>query len=438
MQDGDAALFVGAQAVVRSHDVDYPFRQNSDFWYLTGLAEPQALLLLVKGVQGWPQEILFVLPKDPAEEVWHGRRLGPERAVETIRVEAAYSVEDLDSTLSKVLGQVRRLWFRQGEHSDVDALVQEILSDLRVKQRRGARAPEALLDPLPLLHEMRLFKSEEEVDLMRKAAAITAEAHMLAMAQCGPGIGEWEIDATLQYTFRRHAAWGWAYLPIVAGGANACILHYTENSDALRDGDLVLVDAGAEYQGYAADVTRTYPVNGTFTGLQKEIYEIVLRAQTAAIEACRPGEPYFAPHHSALEHLCRGLIDLGVLNEDLESVLENRSYRPWFMHNTSHWLGLDVHDAGTYLVGGEPRPLQAGMCLTIEPGLYFSPDDVGIPKELRGIGVRIEDDVRITAGGHEVLTVATPRLPQDVEAACEATRIQPPTLDSALLASADK
>lgn len=270
---------------------------------------------------------------------------------------------------------------------------------------------------------------------MRRSAAVTAEAHQLAMAQAAPGVGEWEIEALLGYTFRRHGADGWAYPSIVAGGANACILHYTSNDRRLAAGELVLVDAGAEFRGYAADVTRTLPVSGVFSPLQRRVYEIVLAAEHAGIEKCIPGAPCAGVHEAAVRVLAAGMIELGVLAQPLAQILDQQLYKPWYMHNTSHWLGLDVHDAGDYTAGAEPRPLEEGMCLTVEPGLYFPPDDERVPAELRGLAVRIEDDVLITAGGHEVLTLATPKEVADVEAACAAARAMPPCLDTELIGS---
>lgn len=431
MEEGDVALFPGATHAIRSHDVEYPFRQESDFLYLTGLEEPDGFLILAKGLAGVPEESLFVLAKDPQQETWHGPRLGPAEAARVLEFEDAFSVEELEERAEQAVQGAKRLWFRIGVHQEMDAMVLDWLADLRIRQRKGAQAPQAILDPIPFLHEMRLRKSPEEAASMRKAAAITAEAHFMAMAQAEAGMGEWELEAVVQYCFRRHGG-HWAYPPIVAGGSNACFLHYTLNRDPLRAGDLILLDAGAEYQGYAADLTRTFPVDGRFQGRQKEVYEWVLQAQLAAIEAVQPGAKFLDPHRAALAVLAEGLRDMKLLQVSVEEILEERLYRPWYMHNTCHWLGLDVHDAGSYVVGEEERVLQEGMVLTVEPGLYFSAADDRLPEDLRGLGVRIEDDVLVTGGSREVLTAAVPKTVAEVEAACEARRVSPPSLESPL------
>ena len=435
MEEGDLALFPGASHVVRNDDVEFPFRQESDFFYLTGFCEADAILMLAQGIEGLSEETLFVLPKDPERETWTGRRIGPEGAVETLGFAAAASVEEAAETLSQAIHKARRFWYRLGDHEELDAVVLEALRSSRKKSRLGFHPPDALVEPTRVLHEMRLFKSEAELELMRRSAAVSAEAHLLAMAQAAPGVGEWEIEALLNYTFRRNGGDSWAYPPIVAGGANACILHYNTNHMPLEADTLLLVDAGAEFSGYAADITRTFPVSGRFSGPQREVYEAVLAAQQAALEQARPGLPYTDSHDAAVRSLCESLRELKVLHETVDEIVEKRLYRPWYMHNTSHWLGLDVHDAGRYTAAGEARALEEGMVLTIEPGLYFSPDDEHVPPALRGIGVRIEDDVLITGGGHEVLTVAAPKSAADVEAACAAERVMPPTLDSELVSS---
>ncbi|RMH05476.1 MAG: M24 family metallopeptidase, partial [Planctomycetota bacterium] len=362
MADGDLALFPGASLAVRNHDVEYRFRQNSDYLYLSGHREPDGLLLLARGIEGVPESSLFVLPRDPERETWTGRRLGPEGAVERLGVEQAWPAAELAQRLEEFLPRARRLWYRLGDHPRTDRLVGRILSSARNKSRQGVHPPAALLDPVPVLHELRLHKDEDELALMRRAAAVTAEAHLLAMAQAGPGLGEWELEALIDYTFRRHGADGWAYATIVAGGANACVLHYTENGDQLADGALVLIDAGAEFSGYACDVTRSFPVSGRFTPAQRDVYEIVLAAERAAVEKCLPGEPWAGVHEEAVRVLADGLRSLGVLAEPVDEIVEKELYKPWYMHNTSHWLGLDVHDAGTYtLPGGDRRLLAAGM-----------------------------------------------------------------------------
>ena len=435
MADGDLALFLGARLAVRNHDVDYPFRQESGFWWLTGCPEPEAALILAKGIEGVAEETLFVLPRDPAKETWTGRRLGPEGAVESLGFAAGANVEDFPAQAQAAMAKAGRVWSRLGADPVLDELLREGQATLRRQARVGMAPVAAFMDPGPVLDELRLFKDEEELGLMRRAAAISAEAHLLGMAQVRPRMHEYELEALYHYTFRRHGCGGsgWAYPSIVAGGDNANILHYTANDQPLADGELVLVDAGGEYQGYAADITRTYPVNGSFTDPQRAVYEVVLAAQEAAIDAVRAGTEYHEGHRRAVESLCRGLVDLGVVTTSVEECLESESYRRWYMHNTGHWIGLDVHDCGAYRIDGASRPLEPGMVLTVEPGLYFPLADDAVPAELRGIGVRIEDDVHVTGGDPEILTAAVVKSVADVEAACAAERPMPPTLDDAPL-----
>lgn len=435
MQEGDLALFPGATHVVRNHDVEYPFRQHSDFYYLTGCKEPDAVLLLAKGVEGVPEELLLVLPKDPERETWTGVRLGPEGARDQLGFGAAAPIEELGERVPEAVRNAGRLWYRLGEYPVMDEVVLSALREARKLARHGVEPPAGVLDTHAVLAEMRLFKDEDELALMRRAAAVSAEAHLLAMAQARPGGFEYEIEALINYTFRRHGCDGWSYPAIVASGANACILHYTANDAELHDGDLFLIDAGAECGSYAADITRTFPVNGTFTPAQRDVYEAVLTAQKAAIDVAKPGVPFHRVHDTAVERLCEGLVELKVLTNPMDEILEKKLYREWYMHNTGHWIGLDVHDAGRYYDGGESRPLKEGMCMTVEPGLYFRPDDDRVPEALRGIGVRIEDDVQLTGSGCEILTVATPKEVADVEAACAAERVAPPTLDTELVVS---
>jgi len=437
MEDGDLALFLGARLAVRNHDVDFPFRQESTFWYLTGCPEPEAALMLAKGIDGVPEETLFMLPRDPAKETWTGRRLGPEGAQEVLGFGAAEAIEDFHASAAAAMAKAGRLWCRLGADRALDDFVRDTQASLRRQARVGLAPVEELLDPGPVVDELRLFKSAEELTLMRKAAAISAEAHLLGMAQSHPGMMEYELEALYHYTFRRNgcADGGWAYPSIVAGGDNANILHYTANNQALQDGDLVLVDAGGEYQGYAADITRSFPVNGRYTDAQRAVYEVVLAAQAVAIEVARAGVAYHEGHRLAVARLCTGLSDLGIFRGSAEECLESEGYRRWYMHNTGHWMGLDVHDCGAYRIGGDSRPLEPGMVLTVEPGLYIPLADDTVPKEFRGIGVRIEDDIHVTGGEPEVLTAAVVKTVADVEAACAATRPMPPTLEDAPLLS---
>jgi len=432
MNDGDIALFPGASFKTRNHDVDYPFRQDSDYWYLTGHREAEGVLLLAKNVADCPPSTLFVLPKDPLKETWEGVRLGPEGACEELGMDAAFPLAEMESAIAGVMERAQRVWYRLGDHSKLDALVGGQFREMRRKARHGIHPPMALMEPTHVLHQMRLIKSEEEMAWMRRSAAVSCEGHMLAMAQTKDGVGEWEVQALLDYTFRRNGGEGWAYPAIVAGGANACILHYNTNHMPVQDGDLLLIDAGAEFNGYAADITRTFPVNGTFTSPQRDVYSAVLAAQEASIAECRPGNPFHKIHEASVRSLSGALRELGVLKESVDTIVEEGLYREWYLHNTSHWLGLDVHDAGRYRHGDDWVELEAGMCLTVEPGLYFAPDDDRVPAELRGIGVRIEDDIHITGGGCENLTAAAPKTIEEVEAACQSERLAPPVLDTPL------
>jgi Xaa-Pro aminopeptidase len=433
MADGDVALFQGAGLAVRNHDVEFPFRQQSSFWYLTGCPEADAALMLAKGIDDCATETLFVLPRDPARETWVGRRLGPEGAMEQLGFEAAFDNGEFREKAAAALAKAKRVWCQLGFNAELDAFLMETIADLRAKGRLGLAPPEQLIDAGTVLHEMRVIKSEPELKLMRKAAAVSAEAHMLAMAQCKPGMPEYELEALLHYTFRRHGCndAGWAYPSIVAGGDNANILHYNTNHMELRGGDLVLIDAGAEYGCYAADITRTFPVDGVFSPAQRDIYEVVLAAQVAAVDAVRVGNEFHYAHEVSLTRLCEGLKQLGVLQCSVEEAMETDAHKQWTIHNTSHYIGLDVHDCGVSKADGKSRPLQAGMVLTIEPGLYFPADDETVPAALRGIGIRIEDDVHVTGGDPENLTAATPKSLADVEEACAAERVAPPTLETA-------
>ncbi len=418
MSDGDIALFQGAGLATRNHDVEFPFRQQSSFWYLTGCTEADAALMLAKGVDGVAEETLFVLPRDPERETWVGRRMGPEGAMETLDFPAAFNNDDFHAHVSAAMVKAKRVWCQLGFNDELDSFLLASIKDLRAKARLGLAPPEQILDAGSLVYEMRVIKSAEELDLMRKAAAVSAEAHMLAMAQCQPGMMEYELEALLHYTFRRNGGndAGWSYPSIVAGGDNANILHYNTNHMAMNDGELVLIDAGAEYQFYAADITRTFPVNGKFSPEQKALYNVVLDAQYAAIDAVRPGNHWNHPHEAALSVLPQGLIDLGLLSCSLDDAIASEAYKPFFMHRTGHWLGLDVHDVGDYKVGDAWRQLEPGMALTVEPGLYIAPDNENVEEKWRGIGIRIEDDVVVTKDGCRVLTDAVPKTVADIEA----------------------
>ncbi|MCA8981911.1 MAG: Xaa-Pro aminopeptidase [Planctomycetes bacterium] len=426
---GAAAVIPTASEKTRNHDCTYRFRPHSDFWYLTGFAEPGSVLVLLPqgtGDEDSPRSVLFLRERDRLKEIWNGRRLGLERAPEALGVDEARPIEDLWDDLPQLLKGYASIVYRTGEEEDRDRRMLEVTNRLRSMARGGVVGPAALVDPAPSLHELRLFKTPGELDIMRRAAAITAEAHTSAMAATSPGRNESEIEALIEYTFRLRRSTGPAYTSIVAGGANACILHYVENDMPLVDGDLLLVDAGAEVEYYASDVTRTWPVNGTFSAEQRAVYQVVLDAQLAAIDHCRPGNTFLGVHEAALKKLVEGLVGLGLLEGDVDALIEDHAYDRFYMHKTGHWLGLDVHDQGAYAEDGSSRKLQPGMVTTVEPGIYIAEDDETVEARWRGIGVRIEDDVLITKDGCENLTAAIPKTIEEVEAACaqgELTRV---------------
>lgn len=408
-----AVLLPGAGLVTRSRDSDYPFRQNSDLHYLTGFAEPDALLLLLPG-RSEGESVLFCQDRDPSLEAWNGIRLGAEGAVREHGLDQAFENAERDERLDALLDGRTSLYLMLGDTESM-ALADEIRERLAGRVRRGACPPQRYVDLAPLLHEMRLIKSEAELALMRHAAGISARAHRRAMLAARPGLAEYHLQAELEHEFRWHGGSGPAYASIVGGGANACVLHYIENDAPLRDGELVLIDAGVEFDLYAGDITRTFPVGGRFSKAQRELYELVLAAQERAVAAVRPGATLVEIHDGVVRDLTAGLIRLGLLQGEVEARIEDESYKRFYLHSTSHWLGLDVHDVGSYRLAGKPRPLEAGMVLTVEPGLYV-PADEDIPLAYRGIGIRIEDDVAVTAEGHEVLTVDVPKRVAEIEA----------------------
>jgi len=418
--EGAAAVIPTASPKTRNHDCEYRFRPDSDFWYLTGFAEPGALLVLLpaRGEKGAHKSVLFLRERDRAMEIWNGRRLGLERAPAALGVDEVFDMEDVWTRLPELLMGFERIVYRMGIDAENDRHMVATLATLRARARGGVRPPVELIDAVPFLHEQRLFKSEDELALMRRAAAITTEAHIAAMRAAQPGATEYEIDALIEYTVKRRGSTGPAYTNIVAGGANACILHYNENDQPLNDGDLLLIDAGAEVDYYASDVTRTFPVNGKFSEEQRAIYEVVLAAQVAAVEHVKPGVTFLSIHAVALRTLVEGLVRLGLLSGGVDELIASEAYRPFYMHKTGHWIGLDVHDCGYYTVDGKSRTLEPGMVLTVEPGLYIAVDDENVDERWRGIGVRIEDDVLVTKDGHENLTADIPKTVADVEATC--------------------
>lgn len=418
---GGIAIQPTAPERIRNRDVHYPFRPDSDFYYLTGFPEPEAVLVLVPDrPQG--ECILFCREKDREAETWHGRRTGLEGACELYGADDAFPISDLDDILPGLLENKDRIYFTMGRYQDFDQRLVGWLNRVSSKGRAGVHAPDQFNSLAHYVHEMRLYKSREEIRTMRRAAQIAAHAHQRAMAVTRPGMHEYEVEAELVHSFMRSGARAPAYPSIVGGGANTCILHYTDNDALLRDGDLLLIDAGAEYQSYASDVTRTFPVNGRFTPEQRAIYEIVLEAQLAAIAAVRPGGAWNEPHDAAVEVITKGLIDVGILKGRWRTLLKDEAYRPYYMHRTGHWLGMDVHDVGDYKVGDEWRTFEAGMVTTVEPGLYLAPHLKGLAKRWWNIGIRIEDDVLVTADGHDVLSSGAPKTIAEIETAMRHSR----------------
>lgn len=406
------AIIPTAPERARNRDAHYPYRFDSYFYYLTGFREPDAVLVIVAGAA--PRSILFCRDKDLEREIWDGFRYGPEAARVAFGFDEAHSIQQLDALVPDFMADRGALYCHLGADAAWDARVTAWLNGVRGRARTGVAAPDEIRDVHALLDEMRVIKSAEELAVMRRAAGITTGAHRRAMRAARPGRAEYEIEAELLHEFRRHGAQAPAYSPIVAAGERACVLHYVQNDGGLKDGDLLLIDAGCELDGYAADVTRTFPVNGRFSGPQREVYDLVLAAQSAAIAAVKPGNRWDAPHRAAVETLAQGMIDLKLLAGSLAEAMETEAYRKYYMHRTGHWLGLDVHDAGDYKRGGEWRALTPGMVLTVEPGCYIRPG-AGVPERFAGIGVRIEDDVAVTDAGAEVLTEDAPKQPTDIE-----------------------
>lgn len=407
-------IISSAKEVLRNGDAHFRFRQESNFLYLTGFNEPDAVLVITSGQEG--QSILFNRPRNPLEEQWTGKRLGQEDALTEIGMNAAYSITDLAEELPKLLVGKTTIYYAFGQDADLEYQINSALMIVKKQIRRGIKAPSSLCDLEPLLGEMRLFKSDAEINLMRQAAIISVAAHQRAMKVCRFLEYEYQLEAELMYEFSRQGCRSVAYDPIVGSGENACILHYTDNNKPLRQGELVLIDAGGEYDNYAADITRTFPVNGTFSPEQRSIYELVLKAQKAGISIIKPGLPWNEIQQTMIQILTTGLCELGILRGSVDELMSKEAYKPFYMHNSGHWLGLDVHDCGQYKINGQWRPLEQGMVLTVEPGLYISPGMSGVDKRWFGIGVRIEDDILVTTSGHEVLTAALPVEIDEIEA----------------------
>jgi Xaa-Pro aminopeptidase len=405
MGNNSIAILPSSSEVCRSRDTDFQFRQNSDFHYLSGYPEPDAVLVLVPGrEQG--EYIIFCREKDEKMETWHGRRFGQEGTIKNFSCDDAFPIDDIDDILPGLMEGRDRIYYEFGNHTEFDSQIMAWVNSLRAQVKTGAHPPGEIIDLSHILHDMRLFKSKAEVEVMKKVTEISAVAHMEAMKKCKPGMNEMQIEAEIKYQFASQGARFEAYNSIVAGGENACILHYVENNCELKSEDLLLIDAGGELQGYAADITRTFPINGKFTKEQRLAYDIVLKANKKAIKAVKPGNAWNAPHEVAVKILTKGLIELGILKGKLEKLVDEEAYLPFYMHKTGHWIGLDVHDVGDYLIDKEPRILEEGMVLTVEPGLYFAPGTKGLDKKWWGIGIRIEDDVLVTKKGQTILSKA--------------------------------
>jgi len=395
------AILSSSEVLIRNRDAEFPFRQDSDFLYLTGFNEPQAIVVLVPGREGG-EYILFCREKDPKTEQWTGRMVGLENAIVDYGADDSFPIDDLDEIVPGLMENRSRVYYSVGVNPEFDKQVISWANSFKAKVRNGVQAPQEFVSLNVFLHEMRLFKSPAEQAVMRYAAETAMSAHQQAMQATQPNKIEYEIEAEYLYTFRKNGMTP-AYTTIVGGGENGCILHYIDNDMPLNDGDLLLIDAGAEYLGYASDITRTFPVNGTFSTEQRQLYQIVLDAQYAAIELAKPGNSWIQPHNAAVRVIATGLFELGLLKGNLEELIEKEKYSPFYMHKTGHWLGLDVHDVGEYKREGEWRALEPGMTLTVEPGIYVSPDE-SIDEKWWNIGIRIEDDVLITETGNEVIT----------------------------------
>lgn len=415
MEPGSIAIVPSAKMVVRSRDSEFSFRQDSDFYYLTGFDEPEAVLVLMPGREVG-EVVMFCQDRDPAMEQWTGYRAGPDGVCKNFGADDAFPIGDIDEILPGLIEGRQRVYYAMGKHAEFDQQVMHWVNLIRSKVRSGAIPPGEFLDLDHYLHDMRLFKSAAELKIMRRAGEISAAAHCRAMRFCRPGMYEYQLEAEILHEFAMAGARSPAYSSIVGAGKNGCILHYIDNRDQIKDGDLVLIDAGCELGLYAADITRTFPANGRFSPEQRAIYNIVLNAQKAAIAVTKPGNHWNQPHDATVQVITEGLVELGILNGDVDELIAQEAYKPFYMHRAGHWLGMDVHDVGDYKVGGEWRVLEEGMVTTVEPGIYISHDDDRVDAKWRGIGIRIEDDVAVTKTGCDVLTDGVPKEIADIEA----------------------
>jgi Xaa-Pro aminopeptidase len=423
LDKNSVAIIPAAREAVRSHDTNYRYRQNSDFFYLTGFEEPEAVAVIAPSQD--KKFTLFVRPRDLEQEIWNGYRAGVEGAVADYSADQAFPVSEFDAKLPEILNGPDVLYYAFGHTTgEMDQKIIRQLTNMRETNRKPLEPPRSIIDPSSILHEMRVIKSAEEVEIMQRAADIAAEAHVEAMKDVRPGMMEYEVEAMLEAYFRKHGASGSSYTSIVGAGGNATVLHYIDNKDQLQDGDLLLIDAGAEYQGYASDITRTFPINGKFTQAQRDIYDLVLKCQVSCVDMVRPGVRLEDLKTHSIEILTAGMVELGLLKGDPKTLIAEKKYMQFYMHNLGHYLGIDVHDAGRYYFNGESRPAAVGMVMTVEPGLYISPDtsripegfNQDIPEKYLGVGVRIEDDVLVTEKGARVLTHKVPKDPQEIEA----------------------
>lgn len=420
MAANSIAILPASPVCNRNNSVDYPYRPNSDFYYLSGFDEPEAVLVLIPGREHG-EYILFCRERNPEKELWDGLRAGQEGAIRDFGADDAFPIGDIDEILPGLLEGRDRVYYSVGKNLTFDQQLMDWVNTIRSKARLGASPPKEFVMLDHLLHDMRLYKSAAEVGQMQRACDISSRAHVRAMQAVQPGMHEYQLEAELDYEFRRNGARFAAYSSIVAGGANACILHYINNDARLNDGDLVLIDAGCEVNCYASDITRTFPVSGRFSPEQKALYEVVLAANLAAIECVQPGRHWNEPHETSVRVITEGLVRLGLLQGDVDELIAGDAYRPFYMHRAGHWLGLDVHDVGDYKIGGQWRVLEPGMCLTIEPGIYVAKDNLAVDARWRGIGIRIEDNLVVTQTGHSILTGGVPKAVDEIEALMSGT-----------------
>ncbi|HEV2883271.1 MAG TPA: Xaa-Pro aminopeptidase [Pyrinomonadaceae bacterium] len=414
MNQNSIAIIPSAPEATRSHDTHYRYRQNSDFFYLTGFEEPESIAVIAPGREH--KYTLFVRPRDPAQEIWIGKRAGVEGAKGELGANEAFPISEFDEKLLDLLDGAEVLYYRLGVREDLDKKIINAIASVRTLNRKPIQVPQTIIDPATIVHELRVIKSEEEIELMQTAADIAVEAHVEAMKAVKPGMMEYEIEAMIEQHFRRRGASGPAYTSIIGGGANATVLHYIDNNDQLRDGELLLVDAGAEFKGYASDITRTFPINGKYSQAQREIYDLVLKAQTACVDKVRPGATHEQLKQHSIEVLTEGMVELGLLKGEPKKLIEEKKYEQFYMHGLGHMLGIDVHDVGVYYIDKKSRALEPGVVMTIEPGIYVAPDTKDIPEKYLGIGVRIEDDVLCTSNGPRVLTSKVPKNADEIEA----------------------